>query len=112
VLDNLLGNVRSHTPASARATVRVSRDDGRATIEVADEGPGLDADEAARVFERFYRADPSRSRRTGGSGLGLSIVRSIIEWHDGTISIHSAEGRGTTVTLRLPAAAGTPSLNP
>ena len=102
VLDNLLGNVRAHTPASTAATVRVARDEGRATIEVADEGPGLDPDQAARVFERFYRADPSRTRGSGGSGLGLAIVAAIAEAHGGTARVASAPGEGARFRVELP----------
>src|SRR5581483_6245736 len=81
VLDNLLGNIRAHTPAGTPAHVRVERRNGNAVIEVADEGPGLTPDEADRVFERFYRSDPSRSRHNGGAGLGLSIVAAVTEAH-------------------------------
>ena len=104
VLDNLLGNVRAHTPASSRAVVRVARDDGRATIEVADEGPRLQAEQAARVFERFYRADPSRTRAHGGSGLGLAIVAAIAEAHGGSASVRSEPGTGTSFRVQLPLA--------
>ena len=109
VLDNLLGNVRSHTPASAGATVRVTRDDGRATIEVADEGPGMDADQAGRVFERFYRADPSRTRVSGGSGLGLAIVAAIAEAHGGSASVASVPGDGASFRVELPLDGRAPS---
>ena len=74
VLDNLLANVRAHTPPGTASTVSVAEDGDVAVVQVADSGPGLPVDEAPHVFERFYRADPSRSRASGGSGLGLSIV--------------------------------------
>ena len=71
-------------------------------IEVADTGEGIPAAELPHVFDRFRRADPSRSRATGGSGLGLAIVRQIAEAHGGTATIVSEPGVGTTVTLTLP----------
>ncbi len=75
-------------------------------IEVHDDGPGMTGEVAAQVFERFYRADPARSRHHGGSGLGLSIVRSVVEAHGGQVSLQSAPGAGTTVTVRLPSEPG------
>jgi two-component system OmpR family sensor kinase len=106
VLDNLLGNVRSHTPATAPARVRLSRRDGSAVIEVADAGPGLSAEAAARAFERFYRADPSRSRDHGGSGLGLAIVAAIAEAHGGRASVESRPGEGARFSVSLPTGHG------
>ena len=76
--------------------------DHTATIEVADEGPGLPADELDQVFRRFYRADQSRSRENGGVGLGLSIVAAIAEAHQGTVSLDSREGGGATFRVTLP----------
>jgi two-component system OmpR family sensor kinase len=102
VLDNLLANVRAHTPVSAAASVRIESEDGLAVIEVADEGEGLDGEKAARVFERFYRADPSRSRDSGGSGLGLAIVAAIAEAHGGSVTVASAPGHGSTFRMLLP----------
>jgi two-component system OmpR family sensor kinase len=104
IVDNLLANVRSHTPAGAPARVAVSREDGRAVIEVQDTGPGLDTDEVARVFERFYRADESRSRSSGGVGLGLSIVAAVARAHGGTVGVRSEPGRGATFRIVLPSA--------
>ncbi len=105
VLDNLLANVRAHTPPGTATTVTVSEVDGSAVIEVADEGPGLSPDQAARVFERFYRADPSRSRSHGGAGLGLSIVASIVGAHHGSVVAASVSGGGAVFTVRLPVTA-------
>jgi two-component system OmpR family sensor kinase len=102
VLDNLLGNVRSHTPAGTPAHVRVRTVNGSAVIEVADEGPGLPADELDSVFRRFYRADASRSRDNGGVGLGLSIVAAIAQAHDGTVSAGAASGGGAIFRVTLP----------
>ena len=78
VLGNLVANALQHTPESAAITVRVGTDDDNAVLEVADEGPGMSADDAHRIFERFYRTDSSRDRASGGTGLGLSIVDSLV----------------------------------
>ncbi len=105
VIDNLLGNVRAHTPPGTTARVTVVRDidgDG-ALITVADNGPGMEPEEAAHIFERFYRSDPSRSRAHGGAGLGLSIVSAIVANHGGTVSAQGRVGEGTTFTVHLPA---------
>ena len=102
VAANLLSNALQHTPPDAAVEVRVRSEDGQAVLEVADRGPGLDADGAARVFERFYRGDPSRTRAGGGSGLGLSIVAAIAEAHGGRATIDTAPGRGTCVQVTLP----------
>src|SRR5205085_65855 len=102
VLDNLLGNVRSHTPAGTPAHVRVSAANGAAVIEVADEGPGLPEGEADHVFRRFYRADASRSRDSGGVGLGLSIVAAIAQAHNGTASASGAPNGGAVFRITLP----------
>jgi two-component system OmpR family sensor kinase len=104
VLDNLLGNVRSHTPAGTPAHVRIRTVNGSAVIEVSDEGPGLPAGELDSVFRRFYRADASRSRDNGGVGLGLSIVAAIAQAHDGTVSAGAAPGGGATFSVTLPLA--------
>jgi two-component system OmpR family sensor kinase len=104
IVDNLLANVRSHTPAGAPARVTVERNGGNAVVEVSDTGPGLDGDEAKRVFERFYRADESRSRASGGVGLGLSIVAAVARAHGGTVSARSNRGEGATFRIELPLA--------
>ena len=83
-------------------TVRVLERGGEAVIEVADSGPGLAPEHAQRVFERFFRADASRARTSGGSGLGLSIVSAITEAHGGRAEVESAPGRGTTFRVLLP----------
>ena len=105
VVDNLLANVRAHTPTGTRTVVRVTSDGAQAVVEVADDGPGLSAEEAAQVFERFYRADPSRTRTSGGSGLGLSIVWSIVAAHYGTIAASPGAEGGAVFTVTLPASA-------
>jgi two-component system OmpR family sensor kinase len=106
VIDNLLANVRAHTPADTAATVRVARENGSAIVEVADEGPGLTHEQAGKVFDRFYRGDPSRSRDVGGSGLGLSIVAAVAEAHGGDVSVRSDNGSGATFRVRLPLDSG------
>lgn len=95
---NLVANALRHTPEGGRVTLRGAP--GR--VEVADTGEGIAADDLPHVFERFRRADASRSRATGGSGLGLAIVRQIAEAHGGTVGIDSAAGEGTRVWLMLP----------
>jgi len=104
VLDNLLGNARSHTPAGTPIEVRVFSAGAEAVIEVADHGPGMTAEAAGRVFERFYRVDSSRSRAdgSGGAGLGLSIVTAVIDALGGSVSVDTEPGRGATFRVRLP----------
>jgi two-component system OmpR family sensor kinase len=100
---NLLNNARAHTPDGTAVTVAVTGNDEIVTVEVTDNGPGIHAEDLPRVFERFYRADPSRSRASGGSGLGLSIVASIAEAHGGEAAVTSEAGQGATFTLSIPA---------
>ncbi|MCO7222536.1 cell wall metabolism sensor histidine kinase WalK [Klenkia sp. PcliD-1-E] len=105
VLANLVTNALTHTPAGTPVTVRVAEDPADpdvVLVAVADEGPGLSAEDAERVFERFFRADASRARVAGGSGLGLSIVSSLVAAHRGTVALTTAPGQGATFTVRLP----------
>jgi two-component system OmpR family sensor kinase len=102
IVDNLLANVRSHTLPGSGAQVRVGPVNGHAVIEVEDAGPGLDAGDAQRVFERFYRTDSSRSRTSGGVGLGLSIVAAVARAHGGDVTATSAPGEGATFRITLP----------
>jgi len=104
IVDNLLSNVRSHTQPGTAARVCVRREGERAVIEVEDDGPGLKPGELDRIFERFYRADASRSRASGGVGLGLSIVAAVARAHGGDVSARSEQGRGATFRIELPAA--------
>ncbi|WP_188187379.1 sensor histidine kinase [Nonomuraea sp. SYSU D8015] len=100
VLRNLVRNALTHTPPGTAVDVRARAEDGHAVVEVSDRGPGLTEDEAARVFERFYRAPGARSR--DGSGLGLAIVQAVVAAHGGSVGVASAPGRGTTFSVRLP----------
>ncbi len=102
VVGNLIGNALEHTPDAASVTVRVGTAGEDAVLEVSDTGPGLSDADATRVFERFYRADESRTRASGGSGLGLSIVAAIVAAHGGAVTVDSAPGRGATFRVRLP----------
>ena len=102
VVANVVGNAIVHTEAGTPVELRAVAAGERATVEVVDHGPGMHADVAARAFERFYRADPSRSRHRGGSGLGLSIVQAVVAAHGGTVALDTAPGRGTTVRIELP----------
>ena len=104
VFDNLLANVRAHTPAGTHTSVNIGQDDATAVCTIADDGPGISADTADRLFERFYRVDPSRSRASGGAGLGLSIVAAIVDAHGGNVTAAPApDGRGAVFTFRIPA---------
>src|SRR5919204_208864 len=85
VVDNLLTNARVHTPAATPIHVRLAAEGERVVLEVADEGPGVPAEEAERIFERFHRIDRSRARSQGGVGLGLAIVRSLVDAHGGAV---------------------------
>ncbi|GCB43734.1 cell wall metabolism sensor histidine kinase WalK [Streptomyces sp. NL15-2K] len=102
LLANLLGNVRMHTPATARCVVALSTSGDEVTLLVQDEGPGVPSDAVAHVFDRFYRADKSRSRASGGSGLGLSIVAAIAEVHHARVELDSTPGKGTRVYVVFP----------
>jgi two-component system OmpR family sensor kinase len=103
VIANLLANARTHTPAGTPITVTISRSDDGLRIAVADQGPGLSAQDQKRIFERFYRADSSRVRIDGeGSGLGLSIVDAVMKAHGGEVSVASELGKGATFTLFFP----------
>jgi signal transduction histidine kinase len=103
VVANLLDNAIKYTDEGGRITVRVSKESDTARFEVADTGIGIAAHALPHLFERFYRADKSRSRSSGGAGLGLAIVKAICTAHQGDVSIASLEGSGTRVTVSLPA---------
>ncbi len=102
VLNNLLDNALRHTPAGGTVQVRVRPAAGSVQVEVADDGEGISGEDLPHVFERFYRGEKSRSRATGGAGLGLAISAGIVEAHGGQIGVDSAAGQGTRVWFTLP----------
>jgi two-component system OmpR family sensor kinase len=102
VLDNLLTNAAVHTPPGTPVTLTVFRTDGVAVVRVTDAGPGIPAEDQERIFDRFYRVDDSRTRERGGSGLGLSVVRSLVDAHGGSVDVTSEPG-WTTFTVTVPA---------
>jgi len=104
VVDNLLANVRTHCPPGTDTTVTVESSADDALLTVSDDGPGISAEHAEHLFERFFRVDPSRSRRHGGAGLGLSIVASIVQAHGGTVEATATPQGGATFRVRLPRA--------
>jgi two-component system, OmpR family, sensor kinase len=103
VVGNLVANALVHTPPGTPVEIRTAREGDRGVLEVRDAGPGMPPEVAERVFERFFRADPARSRHRGGSGLGLSIVHATVAAHGGVVSVRSAPGAGTTLRVELPA---------
>ena len=103
VIGNLLDNAVTHTPTGGNVTVSAQASANAVEVQVADTGPGIAPDDLPRVFDRFYRTDPSRSRSTGGTGLGLTIARRLVEAHGGTIEAESVVGEGSRFVIRLPA---------
>ncbi len=102
VLANLVDNAVKYSPDGGRVEIRLSRDNGRCLIAVADEGLGIPADEQDRIFEKFYRLDPQQTHGVGGSGLGLYICRELVERMSGTLTVVSEPGRGSTFMVELP----------
>ncbi len=102
IVVNLVGNTLVHTPVSTPVSLRAKRVDDLVVVSIIDRGPGMPPDIVAKAMERFYRADPARSREHGGSGLGLSIVDEAVRAHGGAIDIESTPGLGTTVRFTLP----------
>ncbi|MDQ2809859.1 MAG: HAMP domain-containing histidine kinase [Chloroflexota bacterium] len=109
VVLNLLDNALRYTPPGGAVTVRAAVAESWACLTVQDTGSGIAANDLPHIFARFYRGDPSRTRATGNSGLGLAIVRALIEAHGGTIGVQSTSGAGTCFVIRLPLA---PALRP
>jgi signal transduction histidine kinase len=111
VLGNILDNAARHTPAGGSVAVTVGRASADVVIRISDTGTGIPADELDRIFERFYRVDPSRvSADGGGSGLGLTIARAIVEDHGGTLrALSDGAGAGTTLIVTLPTASRPPA---
>jgi len=102
ILSNLYDNSLRHTPRGGAITVWSAPAGEGVVIEVRDTGSGIAAEHLPRIFERFYRADPARSRDQGGTGLGLAIVKHLVEAHSGRVDAESAPGRGTTIRIVLP----------
>jgi signal transduction histidine kinase len=102
VLNNLLENAVAHTGPEGTITVAAWEQDNEINISVADTGEGIKAEELPNIFERFYRVDKSRTRATGGSGLGLTIAKRLVEAHGGRIDVESQWGKGTRFTFTLP----------
>jgi two-component system OmpR family sensor kinase len=102
VLGNLVRNALVHTPSRTPIEIGVTTQNGTAYLTVADHGPGLNAEDRKRIFEPFYRADPSRSRDSGGAGLGLSIVTAVVAAHGGRIEVKETSGGGATFEVELP----------
>ena len=112
VIANLVGNALVHTADDAAVEIQVERRGRDAVLEVTDHGAGMAPEVAQRAFERFFRADPSRSRHQGGSGLGLSIVQAVVAAHGGHIELKSVLGEGTTVRVVLPVTGAAPTPPP
>jgi signal transduction histidine kinase len=102
VLSNLLSNALQNTPEGGQITTSITSNAEAVKFSVSDTGPGIPPDDLERIFERFYRRDPSRSRDTGGSGLGLSIVKSLVERQGGQIEVESKVGKGSCFTIIFP----------
>ncbi len=100
----LLDNALKYTPYEGSVSLSQDTNDVYATIKVSDTGIGILPEDLPHIFERFYRADPNRSRNRGGSGLGLAIVQRIVQEHQGSIDVESTPGKGSTFTVRLPVA--------
>lgn len=101
-LDNLLVNVREHTPAGTPAFLSVSAAGDQVFLTVEDTGPGVPESERERIFDRFFRPDTPDGREPGGAGLGLAIVRSIVAAHGGEVSVRPARPHGSIFEIRLP----------
>ena len=106
VLQNLVANAVRHTPRGGRIVLRATPDGAEVVLIVEDSGPGIPAEHLPHVFDRFYRVDSARDARSGGSGLGLSIVRAVVEQHGGRVSATNGAMGGARFELRLPAARG------
>jgi signal transduction histidine kinase len=107
VIVNLVDNAIKYTPAGGLVGVKVRASNGRAMLEVNDNGVGIPAEALPHIFERFYRVDKARSRQMGGAGLGLSIIKAIVTAHGGQVRVESVEGRGSRFLVELPVAGKT-----
>ena len=102
VLNNLVGNAVSHTPPGGHVTIHAKTDGERVKVSIRDTGEGIQPEDLPHIFERFYRGEKSRSRASGGAGLGLAIARGIVEAHGGKITVESAPGQGSPFIFTLP----------
>ena len=102
VIYNLCDNAIKYNVEGGSVTMSVGERDGKAFVSVADTGIGIAPEHQSRIFERFYRVDKSHSKASGGTGLGLSIVKHAVQYHHGTVELHSEEGKGTTICILLP----------
>jgi len=100
-LQNLAANALRHTPKGGKVVMNADLEDGAIVVTVSDTGTGIAPEHLPYVFDRFYKADPSRAGRTAGSGLGLSIVKAIVERHGGSVTASSRDGGGTTFRLKF-----------
>ena len=105
IVDNLLSNALRYTDTGGAVTVELAQRDGEARIDVSDTGIGIPGEDLPYIFERFWRGEPSRARRTGGAGIGLAIVAELVRAHGGRIDVQSRPGKGSTFTVTLPSAA-------
>jgi signal transduction histidine kinase len=102
VMRNLLENALKHTPSGGKITVNVTPEGKQIRVNVIDNGEGIPAEDLPNMFERFYRVDKSRARQAGGSGLGLTITKRLVESHGGTISVQSELGKGSRFSFDIP----------
>ena len=102
VVTNLLANIRTHTLPGTTATIALIAEGGTAVLTVSDDGPGIPESQRDHLFERFFRADVSRSRTTGGAGLGLAIVAALVDEHGGSIRLSRSTPGENTFEVRLP----------
>jgi signal transduction histidine kinase len=102
ILRNLLANSLTHTPDGGAIRLAATRSGDQVAIEVEDTGSGIAPQHVSNVFERFYRADPSRTRATGGTGIGLAVVKQLVEAHGGAVAVTSEPGQGSLFRFTLP----------
>jgi signal transduction histidine kinase len=102
IWNNLLDNAIRYSPPGGEVRLSISRDNGQARVAVQDQGPGIREEDLQNIFDRFHRSDASRSRETGGYGLGLAIAKAMVEAYGGTIAAETRLGSGTTFSVKLP----------